>query len=391
MNSDLTGPADTSMMRIVHDGLRRDLTRAQHALTTEPYPADGQRAAIAAHLGWLMGFLHRHHEAEDEGLYPLVRRSSPAAAALLDVMDDDHKRIGPAMTGLADAAAAYAVSAGARERAVQALDQLSGVLLPHLQREEDQMMPLVSAAITEAEWRKWDQQYNVKPLRPLPLADTGLWIMDSLSPADRAQVTALVPPVPRWIITTFLSGRYRRAAYRRWQLPEHSGRKAPVSGQAEVTTTASPGAVWAVLADVTRVGEWSHECHGAQWLDGATTAVPGARFRGRNKSGRVSWSRPCTIEACDRPRELVYRTKGVAFGDATQWRFVLEPAGDGGTVIRQSYRVLSLPVWADRLLWVMVPAHHDRLAALRADLGRLPVIAESQPAQPAQPHQHSLS
>jgi hypothetical protein len=40
---------------------------------------------------------------------------------------------------------------------------------------------------------------------------------------------------------------------------------------------------------------------------------------------------------------------------------------------------------ADRLLWVMMPAHHDRLAALRADLGRLAAIAESQPARPHQP------
>jgi hemerythrin-like domain-containing protein/uncharacterized protein YndB with AHSA1/START domain len=391
MNSDLTGPADTSLMRIVHDGLRRDLARAQHALATAPYPEDDQRAAIASHLGWLTDFLHRHHEAEDEGLYPLVRRRSPAAAALLDLMDEDHKRIGPAMTGLASAAAAYADSAEAREQALRALDELSGLLLPHLDREENQMMPLVSAAITEAEWQQWDQEYNVKPLRPLPLADTGLWILDGLNPADRAEVTALVPPVPRWIITNLLSGRYRRAAYRRWQLPEHSGRKAPQSGQAEVTTTAAPGAVWAVLADVTRVGEWSHECHGAVWLDGAAAAAVGARFRGRNKAGRVRWSRPCTIEACEPPRELVYRTKGLVFGDATEWRFVLEPSSEGGTLIRQSYRVLTLPVWADRLLWVMVPAHHDRLAALQADLGRLAAIAEARPARPARPHQPSVS
>jgi hypothetical protein len=154
-------------------------------------------------------------------------------------------RIGPALADVTDAAAAHAASAGARERTVPALGQLSGVLLPHLRREEEEMMPLVSAPITEAEWRRWDQEYNLKPLRPLPLADTGLWVMDGLNPADRAQVTALVPPVPRWIITTFLSGRYRRAAYRRWQLPEHSGLKSPQSGQAGVTSAAAPEAVWA--------------------------------------------------------------------------------------------------------------------------------------------------
>ena len=94
MKADPSGPADTSMMGIVHRALRRDLARARAALTADWPPADDQRVAIAGHLGWLMGFLHRHHESEDEGLYPLVRRRSPAAAAMLDVMDADHHAIG---------------------------------------------------------------------------------------------------------------------------------------------------------------------------------------------------------------------------------------------------------------------------------------------------------
>lgn len=80
MKADLSGPADTSMMGIVHRALRRDLARARAALTADRLPADDQRVAIAEHLGWLMQFLHRHHESEDAGLYPLVRRRSPAAA-----------------------------------------------------------------------------------------------------------------------------------------------------------------------------------------------------------------------------------------------------------------------------------------------------------------------
>jgi hypothetical protein len=35
-------------------------------------------------------------------------------------------------------------------------------------------------------------------VRPLELADTGLWILDGLNEADRVTVTGLVPPVPRW-------------------------------------------------------------------------------------------------------------------------------------------------------------------------------------------------
>lgn len=43
--------------------------------------------------------------------------------------------------------------------------------------------------------------------------------------------------------------------------------------------------VWAVVSDVTRVGEWSHECCGAAWLGGADGPAPGVRYRGRNRAG----------------------------------------------------------------------------------------------------------
>src|SRR5579859_4944122 len=111
----------------------------------------------------------------------------------------------------------------ARAGLAQALDQLADVLYPHLRREEDEMMPVVSAAVTEREWREWDPQYNIKPLRPLELADPGLWILDGLDGADRATVAAPGaagapldhhPPAGR----PLPAGR----AYRRWRLTGHS-------------------------------------------------------------------------------------------------------------------------------------------------------------------------
>jgi hypothetical protein len=93
----------------------------------------------------MMRFLNRHHESEDQWLYPLVRRRNPVAGPLLDAMDEDHQQISPAITGVAEAASAFAGSPAARAGLERALDRLTGVLLPHLQREEDEMMPVVSA------------------------------------------------------------------------------------------------------------------------------------------------------------------------------------------------------------------------------------------------------
>ena len=198
--TDLDAPADTRVMGIVHKALRRDLIRATEALTTAPYPFDAQRIAIAEHLQWMMRFLHRHHSSEDEHLYPLVRGRNAAAAELLESMDSDHRSIEPAMDALVSAAGSYRDSAAARQQVVEAIDKLADVLLPHLDREENEMMPIVSSTITVAEWDHWDQEYNVKPLPPLELSDSGLWIMDGLDDSERTVITDLVPAIPRWII-----------------------------------------------------------------------------------------------------------------------------------------------------------------------------------------------
>jgi uncharacterized protein YndB with AHSA1/START domain len=149
----------------------------------------------------------------------------------------------------------------------------------------------------------------------------------------------------------------------------------PRHGAVEVVVDAPPEAVWAVLADVTRIGEWSHECHHAEWLDGAVAAAPGVRFRGANRAGRMRWARACTLRTVDAPRELAWRTHGPRFlGDSTDWTVRLSPSGSG-TLVRQEFVVVTLPRPADHLIATVLPAHRDRLAALREDLVRLGEVA----------------
>jgi hypothetical protein len=149
----------------------------------------------------------------------------------------------------------------------------------------------------------------------------------------------------------------------------------PEGGSVEVTVPATPAEVWAVIADPTRTGEWSHETNEVWWLDGATAPVEGARFAGGNRSGRWSWVRTAEIVTADEPVELAWRTIPTRrYPDSTEWRFQLT-AVEGGTRIRQSFRMLELgPVMA-RLLWLLVPAHRDRSAALRDDLRRIGEVA----------------
>ena len=211
-------PADTRMMGIVHGALRRDLLRTRAAVTAEPHPQGRQRRALGEHVVWMMTFLHAHHTSEDEGLWPLVRRRNPAAAGLLDSLEAEHRRIGPAAAALAAAGQRYAATAADEPRAelVTALDALATVLFPHLDREVEEAMPVVSASITQAEWHAVEQEYNIKPKPLTQLGMEGHWLLDGIDSEGYQIVVHTVPAVPRFILLHGFARAYRRRALVRW-------------------------------------------------------------------------------------------------------------------------------------------------------------------------------
>jgi len=65
----------------------------------------------------------------------------------------------------------------------------------------------------------------------------------------------------------------------------------PRRGDASIHIAAPPDLVYELVADVTRMGKWSPECYRCEWLDVATSASVGARFRGYNRRGNYRWER----------------------------------------------------------------------------------------------------
>lgn len=386
-------PADTRIMGVVHDALRRDLDRAVAALSAAPYPRPAQREAIAEHVSWMMGFLHAHHRGEDAGLWPLVRARDPQAGHLLDVIEADHARVAPLLDACDRAANDYGRTASDEARAalLGALGRLGEALIPHLEREENELMPLVSVAVTNAEWRALDQEYFVKPKSLAELGFEGHWLLDGLD-AERSQlVVHQVPAIPRFVLVHGFARRYRQRAKACWGPARESAgdgnakaygpaqaspRAIPRTGRVDTVVAAPIDAVWDVVSDVTRVGEWSHECRRVEWLDGATKATPGARFRGTNKAGPWTWSRINEVIVADEPRTFAWRTVStLLFPDSSEWRIELEPV-DGGTRITQSYEVVRAPAVLARLYAVVVPSHRDRRSGLTDDLRRVGEVAE---------------
>src|SRR5215472_2254109 len=154
-----------------------------------------------------------------------------------------------------------------------------------------------------------------------------------------------------------------------------STQRVACTGRAEVMVGAPIESVWQLVADVTRTGEWSHECHHVAWLGGATAAAPGVRFRGRNRSGWLRWSRICEILTVDPPHQIAWRTIPTAlFVDSSDWRITLVPAG-AGTRIVQTFQLTRCPPWWEWIVARVNPRHIDRSAALTEDLHRIGAAA----------------
>jgi carbon monoxide dehydrogenase subunit G len=146
-------------------------------------------------------------------------------------------------------------------------------------------------------------------------------------------------------------------------------------GQVEIHTDVTPDAIWSLVANLDRMGEWSPECYRVIWLDGASApARVGARFKGKNRWGPVRWSMTCEVKTAEPGREISWST--VQRGrDVVTWRYQFEPEGEGTRIV-ESFEVHSLPLSArlfEDVLMVNRDAHRE--AAMRATLERINAAA----------------
>ncbi|CAB4633612.1 MAG: SRPBCC family protein [Actinobacteria bacterium] len=89
--------------------------------------------------------------------------------------------------------------------------------------------------------------------------------------------------------------------------------------------------VWALVTDLPRMGEWSPENLGGEWVKGATGAAVGARFKGRNKNGNKAWSSSVKVNEVDAPNKFSFAL--MALGkNWCDWVYEITPSGAGCTV-----------------------------------------------------------
>lgn len=105
--------------------------------------------------------------------------------------------------------------------------------------------------------------------------------------------------------------------------------------EVSIWVPASPADVYAVVSDVTRTGEWSPTCRGAEWTDPNHTGE-GATFQGHNDNGQRQWTSTSKVTVADPGRRFEWEVNdGVA-----RWGYTLTPHADG-TLLTHTWRLTA--------------------------------------------------
>ncbi len=102
--------------------------------------------------------------------------------------------------------------------------------------------------------------------------------------------------------------------------------------------------IYDLVADITRMGEWSPVCVAGWWDEGHAAQV-GDWFTGRNELPDRTWETRSQVVAADRGVEFAFAVGG----SNVRWGYAFEPV-EGGTLVTESWHLLpdGLAWFADR-------------------------------------------
>jgi hypothetical protein len=145
----------------------------------------------------------------------------------------------------------------------------------------------------------------------------------------------------------------------------------------------SPEALYAMITDLSRMGEWSPENIGGRWKNGSGPTV-GGKFSGKNRKGILRWTTTAEVTNAEPNRHFEFLIHLGPLRNLVTWGYILEP-DDTATLVRE-YRQDHRPKW---LIWLASKqiarladpdAHYT--AAMASTLERLAESAETQRTNP---------
>jgi hypothetical protein len=105
----------------------------------------------------------------------------------------------------------------------------------------------------------------------------------------------------------------------------------PLTQSVSIVIERAPEEVYDMVADITRMGEWSPVCKACWWEEGEGPSV-GAIFAGRNETPERTWEMKNRVVAADRGKEFAWEVQGTH----ARWGYTFA-AVDGGTEVTERW------------------------------------------------------
>jgi len=206
-------PIEVRDMAIVHRLFRQAYDEAARLVRADPTPSPGRVTFLADHIDLVLGGLHSHHRDEDELLYPKLIKRVPEQAPMTEQVEHEHQVIATALDAASAACATWrqrpSVETG--EALAAALDHLNEVVQPHLDDEEQKVVPLAAVTLTQQEWDAMGKRgMNSVPRNKRAIA-AGM-MLEPLDAADRAYMMKHVPAPLRMLFPIMIERPWKKYA-----------------------------------------------------------------------------------------------------------------------------------------------------------------------------------
>jgi hypothetical protein len=206
-------PIDVRDMAIIHRTFRSAYEESARLVRAAPTPSPGRVTFLADHIDFGIAVLHHHHEGEDEMLYPKLIERVPEQAPMTEHVEHEHLAIKTALDEASAACAAWRQlpSAETGEALAASLDHLNEVVQPHLDDEEQKVVPLAAVTLTQKEWDAMGK-HGVASIPPKMRGVALGMMLEPLNESDRAYMMKHVPAPVRMLYPFLVERPWKKYA-----------------------------------------------------------------------------------------------------------------------------------------------------------------------------------
>ena len=157
MNTQTTCQTDIRLYRVVHETFRRSTTRLVDATAKLQPSALGP--VIRPYWDFYTAILHHHHHTEDVSVFPALLAVRPEMRSTIDMLEDEHVELCPNIDAVEVAVATFVNHPDAfSQRAMHdALVTLRDWFFPHLDLEDEKILPAIAESIPPKQWNQLDK------------------------------------------------------------------------------------------------------------------------------------------------------------------------------------------------------------------------------------------